>query len=126
TADAGGRAHNIALSWTDVTGENGYAVERSTDGVTWAQAGTTPTDLTHFYDAGLAENTLYRYRVRALGIGAGSSLSDPVAARTAAFTTFDSSGFTGVQHHPLAGMSPITLVNHGFWDASGNPEEAGT
>src|SRR5437764_466033 len=67
SADSGNRAHNIALSWTDVSGETSYAIERAADGIAWAQIGNVAADLTSFYDQGLAENTLYQYRIRAVG-----------------------------------------------------------
>jgi hypothetical protein len=54
----------INLTWTDTNlGEDGYSIERSLDGSTWAVVGTT--DGSSYSDIGLAPITTYYYRVRA-------------------------------------------------------------
>jgi hypothetical protein len=71
----------ISLSWSDVTGETGYLIRRSTDGVTWSQVGSTPADAITFIDSGLAMGTTYFYSVLAIGV-AGNSESSNVASAT--------------------------------------------
>jgi len=75
SADAG---TGVSLAWTAVAGATGYAVERSTDGVTYAPAGTTTA--TSFNDPGLWGSMRYFYRVATLdGSAAGSVLSAAVS-----------------------------------------------
>jgi hypothetical protein len=70
----------IDLGWQDVAGENGYRVERSTDGgTTWVVAAAPAADSTSIGDAGLVPDTEYSYRVFAWN-GDGDSLPSDVAA----------------------------------------------
>jgi hypothetical protein len=76
-------ATTAGLSWNSVGGATGYAVERSSDNVTFAQIGTTTGTCT-FTNTGLAGAQSYFYRVRAQD-GAGVSLpSNTVNATTRA------------------------------------------
>ena len=63
-----GTAHaaSLTLSWQDnSTDESGFAVERSSDNVTYAQIATTAAGVTTYTDADLPDQTTYHYRVRA-------------------------------------------------------------
>jgi serine protease len=63
----------VALSWSDnADNESGFSIERSEDGSSWAEAGTTSANITTFTDTGLSATTLYHYRVSAFN-SAGSS-----------------------------------------------------
>jgi fibronectin type 3 domain-containing protein/regulation of enolase protein 1 (concanavalin A-like superfamily) len=67
-------ATQINLAWTDVTGETGYKVLRSTDNVTFAQVGVTlAANAISYNDTGVTGTTLYYYRIVANN-GAGDSL----------------------------------------------------
>ncbi len=72
----------VALTWTAVEGAASYAIERSVNGAAFAPLVTVGT--TSHDDLGLAANTTYLYRVRAVVTGAGMSNVD--AATTIAFT----------------------------------------
>ena len=73
----------ITLTWSDVTDEDGYRVERSPDGETdWIPVGMTPTDLTAFTDQGVEAETTYFYRVFATNLGGDSPASAVVSAQT--------------------------------------------
>ncbi len=73
----------INLTWTDVTGEAGYTIERSSDGgATFAPVGTTPADVTTFSDTGLNPLTPYVYEVIATNGAAASTASNPANATT--------------------------------------------
>ncbi len=85
---ATGSATSVDLAWSDVDGESGYQIERSPDGTSWAQLGTTGQGVTSYVDNGLASATTYYYRVVAMTSDGGSS--DPSAALPA--TTTDASG----------------------------------
>ncbi len=63
TAGANGQA--IDLAWADNSGnEDRFEIERSTDGVSFANIANVAANVTSFVDSGLAANT-YFYRVRA-------------------------------------------------------------
>jgi len=81
---ATGSATFIELAWSDVDGELGYRVERSSDGTSgWTGIGTTGQDLTSFSDTGLASATVYYYRVVAV-TSAGESPPSTVRSATTA------------------------------------------
>lgn len=73
----------INLLWTDnASDENGFKVERSADGVVFAEAGTTPADDTGYADFGLSPETTYWYRVRAWNASGDSAYSNVAVATT--------------------------------------------
>jgi hypothetical protein len=61
-------ATQIRLNWTDSTGETGYRVERSLDGVTYTQLATPAANAVTHTDTGLAASTQYFYRVVAVNM----------------------------------------------------------
>jgi large repetitive protein len=72
------------LTWPQVTGNNGYQVDRSLDNVTWTNnVGSVGTDVTTFpNNTGLSAGTLYYYRVSANSSGGFSATSDPQSTYT--------------------------------------------
>jgi hypothetical protein len=85
----------IDLTWTDVDGETGYRIERSSDGVTdWTTIATTGQDVTVYTDAGLAAGTTYWFQVFVEN-EAGESPASNVAAAT-----------TAPQEPPASGQAP--------------------
>lgn len=77
----------IDLSWTNVSGESGYRIERCAGTCTasstgWAQIATTAADVTTYSSTGLSRNTTYSYRVRAFNSGGASPYSPIATART--------------------------------------------
>jgi uncharacterized protein YkwD len=82
---ATGGPRQVSLSWADVSGETGYKVERSLDGVNgWAQIGTTGVNVTTYQDTGLNAGTTYYYRVRATNASGDGAYSPVASASTAA------------------------------------------
>ncbi|HEY3378312.1 MAG TPA: fibronectin type III domain-containing protein, partial [Armatimonadota bacterium] len=79
----------ITLSWTDVTGETGYYIERSPNGTaSWTQVGSTlPANTTACTDSGLSVNTTYYYRMHALNASGNSADSNTANATTYALPT---------------------------------------
>jgi fibronectin type III domain protein len=74
----------IDLAWTDVDGETGYRIERSTDGVSdWTTIATTGQDVTAYTDAGLAAGTTYSFRVFVENEAGESPASNVASATTA-------------------------------------------
>ena len=81
-------ATQINLSWTNnATNQTGFKVERSPDGVTFAQIGTTIATVTTYSDSPLAPLTTYFYRVRATNGAGDSGYSNVANAATLADTT---------------------------------------
>ncbi|MGA7303715.1 MAG: glycosyl hydrolase family 18 protein, partial [Rhodothermales bacterium] len=72
----------INLSWSDVSNELGYSIERSDDGgVTFSEIGSSPADATAFSDTGLPAATSFAYRVSSFNSG-GSTASNVASATT--------------------------------------------
>jgi hypothetical protein len=61
-----GDGTGINLSWNDVAGETGFAVDRSNNGVDWTQIAATDAGVTTYSDPGLSGSHRYFYRVSAL------------------------------------------------------------
>ncbi len=75
----------VALSWSDQSGnEDGFTIERSTDGVNFTPVVSTAANVTSYSDSGLSEQTTYSYRVTAFNAGGYSAYSDVAAATTPA------------------------------------------
>lgn len=53
----------ISLSWNNVTGNNGYKVDRSTNNISWSQIATPAANVTTYNDSNLMPNQIYYYRV---------------------------------------------------------------
>jgi hypothetical protein len=77
----------INLSWSDVTGETGFLIERSVDQTTWSQIATTGANVTTYASVGLAASTTYYYRVRATNSGGNSPFSNVASGSTLAAPT---------------------------------------
>ena len=59
----------IALAWTDNSNnENGFRVERSSDGVNFTEVATVSVNQTSYGDSGLSSQATYYYRVRAANL----------------------------------------------------------
>jgi hypothetical protein len=61
--------NSVSLRWNDVSGEAGYLVERSLDGVTWTLATMTFANVTTHNVTGLQAATTYRFRVTGFAYG---------------------------------------------------------
>jgi len=71
----------INLAWSDVTGETGFTIERTQDGITWTEIDTT-AGVTSYQDTGLAPGTFYTYQVSAYNAGGSSPWSYRDSATT--------------------------------------------
>lgn len=78
-------ALQINLTWTDnANNENGFRIQRSTDGVTFATMGTAAANATSFNDStGLATGMTYYYRVCATSASQGDSPYSALASMRA-------------------------------------------
>lgn len=94
----------IALSWTDnSSNETGFKIERSTDGVTFAQIATVSSGVESYTDTGLVGGVTYYYRVRACNDSGNSAYSNTANDTTAPTPVPIAWGCTGGQT-ALAGM----------------------
>jgi titin len=70
-------AHGVSLAWSDNSfNEDGFTMQRSTDGVNWTEFMTFDPDSTSHTDYGLDEGTTYLYRVAALNTAGLSDWSN--------------------------------------------------
>ncbi|MDT8320162.1 MAG: fibronectin type III domain-containing protein [Xanthomonadales bacterium] len=73
----------IDLTWTDnASDEDGFELQRSTDGSSWASLTTLTSNETQYTDSGLTPGTLYSYRVRATSAAGDSAWSNVASAQT--------------------------------------------
>ncbi len=73
----------VTVQWSDISGESGYRVERSTDGIGgWTTAATLAQNETTATDPDLAANTTYYYRVIATTEAGDASVSDVISTTT--------------------------------------------
>ena len=73
----------IELAWTDnATSETAFAIERSLDGGDWVEIATAGQNATTYLDLGLAADTRYSYRVRAMNPSGHSPYSNAASATT--------------------------------------------
>ncbi|MBI5384526.1 MAG: fibronectin type III domain-containing protein, partial [Verrucomicrobia bacterium] len=81
-------ASQINLAWTDnANNETGFALERSSDNVTFTQIATVGANVTSYANTGLSASTTYYYRVRASNAAGNSAYSATASATTAAILT---------------------------------------
>ena len=89
---------SATISWTDIAGETGFSVERSTNGVDFAEIGTTSANIATYSDYGTLEpGTQYYYRVRSKlnsTVSAASRILD-VATRPGGVINLTVSDFVG-------------------------------
>lgn len=76
TATSAGTA-DIELAWNDLsTIEDGFKIERDTDGGGYAQIDTVAADVETYTDSGVATGHTYTYRVRSYNANGNSSYSN--------------------------------------------------
>src|SRR5205085_7629958 len=74
-----GTGTGLALSWGAVAGATGYAIERSIDGASFTQIGTTTAAVTSYNDNNLFGVMRYFYRVSAIDRTGNSAPSDIIS-----------------------------------------------
>lgn len=97
----------INVSWKDnSTGELGFAIEMSTDGVNYVNVGSVGDNITSFSITGLDANTTFFVQVKAFNNLGSSAVSGPVTAKTLAVVSTPTSGTgTGLQAEYYSGTS---------------------
>jgi len=97
-AVARGMGTALAVSWQAVAGASGYVIERSADGVGFADVGTVASSATSWTDTSLSVSMRFFYRVRAtdtsgrsVASGIVNAISRPSAVTNAAVTSLTTS-----------------------------------
>ena len=107
---------NVALAWNDTSGdEDGFSVERSTDGVAWAEIARLGANATGHDDVTVLPATTYSYRVRAYNDAGYSAASGVVtiAVPATSDTTPDPFQFTSQSSVELSTQvtsNPVTVT----------------
>jgi hypothetical protein len=74
----------INLAWTDsADNETGFTIERSSDGISFAQVMAVPANTTAWADTGLIASTTYHYRLSSYNGAGASAYSNSASATTA-------------------------------------------
>jgi hypothetical protein len=66
---------SLVLNWKDVSGDSGYRIERSSDGVNFSTLATVGTNVPSYTNTGLASGQTYYYRVITLSPEGDSTAS---------------------------------------------------
>lgn len=111
----------IDLTWNDNSAnETGFEIERSDDGVTWSQIASLAAGSQSYSDTGLAAETLYDYRIRAIGDGGASGYSNVAQATT------DAEPVSGPTCD-ITGASTLRLYSRStYWTLTNNGSETST
>ncbi len=101
----------INLSWTDASSdETGFKIERSINGSTWSEIGTTGAGVATYQATGLSAGTTYYFRVRATNVAGDSDYSNVDIAATQAAPAADSTAPTA-----SATLGAITAAGDGTY-----------
>lgn len=123
----------LSLSWPDSTiGEDGYTLERSTDGQHWQAVVELSAGTLRYIDYGLARHTRYWYRLTAHNSAGGSEVQTVQAETAAEPVTYGETWVEGeiaqtvigYQYDPLYRLTEANYADGSFfhytYDANGN------
>ncbi len=109
----------INLSWTDNSdNEEGFRIERGTDGTTFTGIGTTAANTAIYSDTDCNASTKYYYRVRAYNSAGNSTYSNTATATTQAPPVTAPAPPTGL----VISSSTSTTITLSWTDNSGNED----
>lgn len=120
-------AGRIDLAWADnAADEQGFKVERSTDGKTWTQVATVGANVTAYSSTGLTAGATYDYRVRAYNGTStfNSAYSNVASARAAAPSTAWTATGVAASPAPGSGGSGVGVFSTSRIGAADNDEAA--
>jgi hypothetical protein len=94
---------SIKLKWNDNSvREDGYKIERSTDGKTWSQITSVSANTTSYTNSGLSNGKKYYYRVRAYNAYGNSAYASSASATTGSSST-STGGTSAPSENPTSG-----------------------
>lgn len=106
---------NVQLTWADNSSdEDGFYIERSTDGTNYTQVGSVLADVATYDDNGLQPNTLYYYQVQAYN-SFGSSAYSNVEQIMTTITAVDNLEIRQVSIYPNPASGSFTINANGHW-----------
>ncbi len=119
----------IDLNWTDTSNnESGFILERSLDGLVFAQIASLAANSTQYSDSSLTADTLYYYRAKAWN-GSGSSGNTTVATTATGLAPSyieQVAGSESVTAGTLTGTFPNTWITDGTRESITEILSAGT
>jgi fibronectin type 3 domain-containing protein len=109
----------IDLSWTDTSNnEDGFRIERGTDGASFTQIGTVTANTAAYSDMLLAASTTYYYRIRAYNGAGNSNYSNSTNATTQAPPAVIPASPSNLS----AAAASSTVIDLSWTDASNNED----
>ncbi len=109
----------IDLKWTDAsTNEQGFNLERSTDGINFTPLITLAANATSYSNTALSAATKYTYRIRSFNTAGPSAWAGPIAATTSPATVLPPAVPSGLVASPVS-SSQIDLK---WTDGSSNED----
>lgn len=100
----------VNLSWKDpFSNEEGFQIERSMDGVTYAEVARVAAGVEHYTDAGPYRSNYYFYRVRAFTSSGYSDYSSAVGVKTTPQFRISVSSRGYVAEHPHVLITGIVI-----------------
>jgi fibronectin type 3 domain-containing protein len=117
----------IDLSWTDVTGEDGYQLDLSTNGTNYSGLTTLGPNVVAYSHTGLNSETNYWYRLSAFNIG-GTSGFALANAQTAGVTLASPTALSAYSSVPetknflryTEGFTTAVSTANGGWESAGS------
>lgn len=116
----------VTLGWEDNSdNEDGFAIDRMSEGGDFEQIGTVAADVTSYIDGGLLTNTTYTYRVRTKNGDAFSAYSNTVSVTTPdlAYCAADNNISASEQHIKKVAIG--TISNSSGYNATGYADYTG-
>jgi hypothetical protein len=111
--------NRIVLSWTDnATNEQGFKIERSTNGVDFVQFGTVGAGVTNATNSGLLAARTYHFRVRAYNVAGDSAYSEVAQATTFAMPVPDTTPPAAVTNLMVSAVNSNSVTLS--WTAPGD------
>ena len=101
--------NQINVSWSNVSGEDGYILDRKVGSSSWAQRTTRGVNVTTFSDTGLTPETPYSYRVRSFN-AAGESGNSGTASATTQPAAGSNHSLTIASINPSSGVGVSSYV----------------
>ena len=105
---ATGGTNAVTINWANVANEQGYIVQRSTDGWNFSEITRVNADVTTYTNYGLATGTTYYYRIQSYN--AGGTSNGPTASASTASAVIAAPATPGWLSGAASGTDSVNLV----------------